>query len=78
MIYIDRFTFLKELTLLKQVYQKSVTFFTILDKGFKFQSDVCNGCHDVLMMFVKLNNIAILNIRDSDYSCIINGISKKP
>ena len=24
-----------------------------LDKEFKFQPDVCNGCHDVLMMFMK-------------------------
>ena len=33
-----------------------------LDKGFKFQPDVCNGCHDVLMMSMNLNNTAILNV----------------
>ena len=47
-----------------------------LDKGFKFQLDVCKGCHDVLMMPIKLNDIAILNIRGVDYRCIINRISK--
>ena len=34
-----------------------------LDKKFNFQPDVCNRCHDVLMMSVNLNNIAILNVR---------------
>ena len=43
---------------------------------FKFQPDVCNGRHDVLMMPINLNDIAILNIRDVGYRCIINEISK--
>ena len=41
-----------------------------------FQPDVCNGCHDVLLMSIKLNDVAILNIGGVDYCCIINGISK--
>ena len=32
-----------------------------LDKGFKFQPDVCNGWHDLVMMAINLNDIAILN-----------------
>ena len=44
-----------------------------LDKGFTF---VCNGCHDLLMMFMSLSNIAILNIKRTDYCCIISRISK--
>ena len=47
-----------------------------LDKGFKFKPPVCNGCHDVLMISLDLNYIAILNIDGVDYGCIINGISK--
>ena len=47
-----------------------------LDKGFKFEPDVWNGCYDILMMSVNLINIAILNIWNVDYRCIINGISK--
>ena len=47
-----------------------------LDKGFKIQSDVCNGCHDVLMMSMNLSGIAILNIHGADYRCIISRISK--
>ena len=44
--------------------------------GFKFQPHVCNRFHDVLMMLIKLSNIAILNIHGVDYCCIINGICK--
>ena len=42
-----------------------------LDKGFKFQASVRNGCPDVLMMSTNLNSIAILNIHDVDYRCVI-------
>ena len=37
-------------------------YYYFLDEGFKFQSTVCNGCHDVLMMSIDINNTAILNI----------------
>ena len=45
------------------------------DKGFKFQLDVSNGCHDVLVMSVNLDDFAILNINGFDYRCIINEIN---
>ena len=51
-------------------------YWKFLDKGYKFQPDVCNGCHDVLMMSISLSSIAILNIYSDDYHCIISGISK--
>ena len=47
-----------------------------LNKGFKFKSYVCNGCHDLLMISMNLSDIAILNIKGADYHCIISGISK--
>ena len=47
-----------------------------LDKGFKFQPAFCNGCHDVLLMSIDLNSIAILNTHGLDYHCIINEIRK--
>ena len=47
-----------------------------LDKDFKFQPNVCNGCHDLLMMSMNLSDISILNIKSADYCCIISGISK--
>ena len=47
-----------------------------LDKGFKFHLDVCNSCHDVLMMSKNLSNIAILNINRADYCCIFSRINE--
>ena len=47
-----------------------------IDKVLKFQPSVCNCCHDLLMMSMNLNNIAILNIHGVDYRFVINGISK--
>ena len=37
-----------------------------LNKGFRFQPNVCNRCHD----------IAILNIKSAFYHCITSGINK--
>ena len=72
-------TFLKKLMLLKQANQKSVIFVTtgiFLNKGFKLQSHVCNIWHDLLMISVKLSNIAFLKIKNADYCCIISAINK--
>ena len=46
------------------------------DVGFRFQSHVCNKCHDVLMTAYKLKNIAILNVKGVDFRCILWGISR--
>ena len=43
---------------------------------FKFQINVCNRCHDVVMMSMNLSNIAILKIHGADYHCIITANSK--
>ena len=51
-------------------------YYYFVDKCLKFQPDVCNGCYDVLMMSININDIAVLNICEVDYRCISNGISK--
>ena len=47
-----------------------------LNYSFKFQTNVCNRCHDLLMISINLSNITILNFKGSDYHCIISLISK--
>ena len=47
-----------------------------LNKGFKFQPNACNRCHDLSMMSMYLSDIGILNIEGCTYHCIISGISK--
>ena len=39
----------------------------LLDQGFQFQPDICNGCQNVLMMSMNLCDIAFLNIHGADY-----------
>ena len=34
--------------------------------NFKFQPNLCNRCHDLLMMPINLSDVAILNIKGSD------------
>ena len=46
------------------------------NKGFKFQTYVCNRCHDLLLMSMNLSHIAILKIKNDDYRWGFAGISK--
>ena len=63
--------------IIRQANQKSMIFITIdIFKGFKFQTYLCNGCHDLIMMSTNLNDVAIINISGDDYRCIISGIDK--
>ena len=48
----------------------------LLNYSSTFQPNVCNRCHDLLMLFINLSDIVILNIKGSDYHCIISLISK--
>ena len=73
-------TFLKELMLIKQGNQMRVIVVNIgifLNKGFKFQTHVCNRCHDLLMISVNLSDIAIiLKFKSAGYFFIISGIHR--
>ena len=71
-------TFLKEPILIKQVHQKCdiCHYLYFLSKGFKCHPNVCSRCHDLLMMFMNLGDIAILKIKGSDHCCIIKRTSK--
>ena len=48
-----------------------------LDKVFKFESYVCNGSHDVLIIFMNLSSNTILKVYVVDCRCIITRISKR-
>ena len=41
------------------------------DVEFKFEAHVCDKCHNVLMTAYELKNIAILNLKDVDFRCIL-------
>ena len=72
--------FWKVLMFIRQVHLKNLLFSTIgifLHKGFKFQMDICNESHDVLIMPNNLNSFAVLDVHGFDYCCIVNGISQR-
>ena len=47
-----------------------------IGKRVKFQPNVCNKFHDILVMSMNLNVNVILKIHGIDYRCIINKIGK--
>ena len=44
--------------------------------SFKFLPNVCSIYHDLLMMSMNLSDIAILNIKGSNYDCVFSLSSK--
>ena len=74
MLYFDRIG-VSKINHVNKTNKSKEIFFTIFDKGFKFQADLCSGCHDVLMISVNLTEFAILEIYGVDNCCIINEIS---
>ena len=79
MIYYDRVDVSEGIDVNKTSASKECDvchYWYFLNFSFKFQPNVYNKCHDLLMMFVNLSDIAILNIKSSDYRCIITLIRK--
>ena len=58
----------------KKVYALHYRYFK--DVGFKFEPNVCNKCHDLLMTAYELKNIAILSVKGADFRSILWGIGK--
>ena len=70
MVYYDR------IDVSEEIYFNQMSASKEWDIGCNFQPNVCNGCHDLLMMSIYLSDFAILSIKCADYHCVINGISK--
>ena len=73
MLKYDRIDFSKGINVTKTSASKECDvchYWYFLNYNFKFQPNVCNRCHDLLMMPINLSDIAILNIKCSDYRCI--------
>ena len=79
MLYYDRIEVSEEIDINKISASKECDichYWYFLNKGFKFQTYVCNRCHDLLMMSMNFCNVAILKIKNANYCFIISGISK--
>ena len=56
--------------LIKQMHQRNLTHVIIgifLDKGFKYEPYLCNGCHDLMEEAMNFNDVAIVPIKRNDY-----------
>ena len=38
-----------------------------LDKNFKYDPYLCNGCHDLMQKAINFNNVAIFSVNENDY-----------
>ena len=79
MLYFNRIDVSEEIDVNKTCASKKCDIchcWYFLSYSFKFQPNVYNRCNDLLMMSKNLSHIAILNIKDSDYCCIISLLSK--
>ena len=39
----------------------------LLDKDFKYELYLCNGCHDLMQKTMNFNHVAIVSVKGSDY-----------
>ena len=79
MLYQDKIDFFEGTDVNKTSQSKehdTFHYWCFLHKMLKFQSDACNGCHDVIMMSMNRSEISILKIHDADYCWITSKISK--
>ena len=44
--------------------------------GFEFQDYACHGCHDLTMLCLNIRDITIIKVKNVDYRCIIDNITK--
>ena len=75
MLYFHKIDVSEEIDVNKTIASKECDIchcWCFLNIGFKFQPNVCNRCHDLLMMSMNLSDIAILRIKSVDYCCIIS------
>ena len=61
--------FRKELMLIRQCIKRMwyLSLLIFLDKGFKYEPYLCNGCHDLMQTAINFNDVAIVSIKGSDY-----------
>ena len=79
MLYYDRIDVSEGIDVNKTSVSKECDichYWYFLHYSFKFEPNFCNRCHDLLIMSINVNDIAILKIKGSNYRCIISIIGK--
>ena len=47
-----------------------------LDKNFKYEPYLCNGCHDLMQKAMNFNDVAIVSVKESHYKIHLWYMSK--
>ena len=70
--------FLKVL-ILKNVKKRleNVVYVNFLDKNFNYGSYLCNGCYDMCLKVINMENLTIINHNGNHYRVNFTSISKK-
>ena len=55
----------------------SCKFYYFLDKNFKYGPYLCDGCYDMSMKAVSIQNLATVNHNGNDYRVIFTFMTKK-
>ena len=76
MLYYDRIDISKGNDLAKSNNSKEcmICHCWFFNHGFKFKDYACIGCHDLTMISVNINDIAIITVKNVDYGCIIHNV----
>ena len=58
-VYVNKTTLSKECDICHYCYFKDI--------GFKYETYLCNGCHDLMQKAMSFNNVAIVYVKESAY-----------
>ena len=53
-----------------------ISHYCFFNHGFTFQDSVCNGSHDLIILYLNISYIAIITVKNVDYHFLICNISK--
>ena len=53
-----------------------MNYLNFLWKNFKFQPEVCNGCHDLMQKAMSFKDFAIVSVKGNDYRIYFVHMSK--
>ena len=75
MLYYDRIDISEGIDPTKSSDSKDFMFchYWFFNHGLKFQDSICNGCHDLTIFCLNINDIAIIVVKNR---CIIHNINK--
>ena len=78
MLYYDRIDLSEGIDVGKNSNSKECIFchYWFCNHGFSFQNSVCSSCHDLAMLDLNIDDIAIITVKSVDHRFFIHDINK--